>query len=94
MQRLALLVVVALLGGCFRVTYRSPSRTPADEHHAHRYSFFVLGLIGHADVHPGADCPQTGVARIASGVTVADALLTFVTIGIYTPRSVVITCAR
>jgi hypothetical protein len=90
-----LLIVLLLLGsGCFRVTYRSAVRRPSEVKVTHRHAFWIVGLVGEMNVRPEADCQGRGVARMASGLTVVDSLLTIVTIGIYAPRTVVVTCAQ
>jgi hypothetical protein len=89
---LLFLLLAPALTGCFRVTYQSGRpRGPVKVRHTH--GFFLLGLVGEMHVRPEADCQGKGVARMASGVTAVDALLTIVTVGIYAPRTVVVTCA-
>jgi hypothetical protein len=92
--RIGWLIGVLLVTGCFRVTYVSSTRLPSEVKVRHTHDFWVLGLVGEAHLRPDADCAGRGVARMASGLTIVDSLLTIVTIGIYAPRTVVITCAR
>ena len=86
-------LALVLAAGCFRVTYQSSVKRPGPVKVHHDFDFFLVGLIGEAHVRPDADCPGKGVARMASGLTVVDSLLTIITIGIYSPRTVVVTCA-
>jgi hypothetical protein len=90
----AALCIVLAVPGCFRTTYRSSTLKPSPTKVTKEYDYFVLGLIGEHHVWPARECKGRGVARMASGLTAVDALLTVVTFGIYAPRTVVITCAR
>lgn len=87
-----LVLVVALLafGACHRVTYTT--NLPRGETTEAWNHFFVLGLFGHAEIDAKKICPGD-VAQITAYQHVTHILLTTITIGIYAPRSVYVTCA-
>ena len=53
---------------------------------------YLWGLVPAAEINTATLCPQ-GVARVETQQTFANGLVSALTIGIYTPRSVTITCA-
>ncbi len=55
-------------------------------------STFLWGLVPAEEINTATQCPQ-GVARVETQMTFPNALVSFVTFGIYTPRSVTVTCA-
>jgi len=90
-----LLVVGALLTatGCYNVTYMSKTRMPSAVQHEENLNFFFFGLAGERDVQAGQMCPN-GIAKIHNQQTFLDMFLFVITIGIYTPRTVTVTCAQ
>ena len=88
---IALATCAALATGCFKVTYQNPALMPNGMTVDGRSSFFILGLVGDEVIPAYQMCPG-GVARIQTGASFVDLLLTVVTIGIYTPRSYEIDC--
>jgi hypothetical protein len=77
--------------GCKTVQYRT--RLPAGGARSERtLHFFLFGAVGTATVDLTEACPN-GVARWQNQKSFVDGLLTVVTIGIYTPRTVTIECA-
>lgn len=55
-------------------------------------NFYLFGLIGEEDIDLNQVCPN-GVARVQNVTNVGDCLLAGVTINIYTPRTVKVSCA-
>lgn len=55
-------------------------------------STFLFGLVPAEEINTATQCPQ-GVARVETQMTFPNALVSYVTLGIYTPRAVTITCA-
>jgi hypothetical protein len=86
-------LALLLLAGCYKATfYQNPSAVAGARHE--RWSdFFIYGLVGseHFDVRDF--CGQDAVAEIRTGANFATGLVSLVTIGIYTPHKVYITCA-
>jgi len=92
MRRPLLLALLALAAGCFHVNYvtnRPPASTPAYEAW---HTDVVWGLVEVSDpVDVATVCPN-GYARIESQLTFVQGLLQYITLGIYNPQSVTITC--
>ena len=88
----ALLVLAASTGACYRNVIETgrPAGTTTIERPF--TSTFLFGLVPAAEINTAAQCPQ-GVARVQTEATVVNSLVAIVTFGIYTPRSVTITCA-
>lgn len=91
MRLLAAVVIAAVLGGCFKVTYTNPSLPMNGQVVEQKGHFFLFGLIGDAEVPVYQMCP-TGVSQIQSGHGVGDIVLTILTLGLYAPRSYEMSC--
>lgn len=92
MRLLRIVLTVAALAaasGCHRVAYQS-RLPPGGERHEKQLNYWFWGLAGKHEVDLDALCPQ-GVARYHSDAT-AFGLLNFVTLGIFTPRTLVVEC--
>jgi uncharacterized membrane protein YadS len=86
---MVLLAAVAL-SGCYRVSYES--RLPAGgKRHEQVLPYYVLGLVGRHAIDLDELCPE-GVHAWHTEAT-ALGLLDLVTLGIYTPRTLVVECA-
>ena len=87
---LALLCAVAT-SGCWRVHYTT--NQPPGVTYVQTTPYFLYGIIGDAIIDVAAFCPggASDVIRYAGPI---DVLLWAVTIGIYTPSKVAITCAN
>ena len=85
----------ALLGvaGCYKATFYQNPNAVAGVRHERWSDFFILGLVGseHFDVRDF--CGPESIAEVRTGGNFATGLVSAVTIGIYTPRKVYITCA-
>jgi hypothetical protein len=92
--------VAFVLSGCLRTTAidsaASPERSggvvevPKVRPWAH---FFVLGTLGEKNVDVRSACGDAGATRIQTYDDVLTILITFTSLGIYTPRRVEVTCA-
>jgi hypothetical protein len=77
---------------CFHATIETgatPSTTMISKQWA---PGFVWGLVPPSTVETAAKCPN-GVAKVETQLTFLNQLVEFVTIGIYTPMSIEVTCA-
>ena len=93
MHRLALASLAALaLAGCHVVRYDT-GRPASPRVVTVPVNFFVWGLIGDAVVDLDAACPE-GAARWQNQATLGDAVIDVITAGIWSPRTVTITCAE
>jgi hypothetical protein len=92
-RRLALAAALAVtLGGCHNVRYDT-GRPPSDRVVNVPVNFFLWGLVGEKTVDLDAACPE-GAASWVNRATAIDALLDVLTVGIWSPRTVSITCAE
>lgn len=88
-----LLSVLALNAtGCYRATFiRDPSATRGVEKDKWA-DFFVFGLVGEETFNVRDFCPEGRVAEVRTGGNFATGLVSFITLGIYAPRKVYVTC--
>ena len=90
----ALLLIVSLSGmtGCgFTYHFKNGSTLPGEQHNEWA-SYFVFGLVGDNEINVKDFCPGE-VHEITTGNNFVTWLLSAITLGIYTPRKVNITCS-
>jgi hypothetical protein len=93
LRRLALASLAALaLAGCHVVKYDT-GRPASPRVVTIPVNFFVWGLVGKPVVDLDAACPE-GVARWQNQATFGDAFIDVITIGLWSPRTVTLTCAE
>jgi Bor protein len=88
-----LLVGLALLLGCYHATIETgakPSTLTIEQHWA---SGWVFGLVPPKTVETAAKCPS-GVAKVETRLSFLNQLVSFLTLSIYTPMEIVVTCAE
>ncbi len=85
---------LALSGACASVIYVAPNKTPSARVVDHDLTFWLWGLVGHEHVPVDQDCGAAGAAKIRARNTFVDGLLGGITLGIYQPRTVTVTCAQ
>jgi hypothetical protein len=93
-RRFAALSIAAAIAtsGC-RATFTDP-RVPAGEQKSRWADFFVLGAVGHEEVDIRDYCASARAREVVLGADVFTVLVSVVTLGIYTPRKVTVTCAK
>jgi hypothetical protein len=87
-----LLLAAIALSGCYHatvVTGLEPSLNVIERDFA---SSWVYGLVPPKTVETMAECPD-GVARVETQLSFVNQLVSFLTAGIYTPMTIVVTCA-
>jgi hypothetical protein len=86
------LATLASTAGCYKATFvEDPSALKREPSHEEWANHYVFGLVGDKEYDVRQWCPNgTGVAR--TGGNVGTTMLTIVTIGIYAPRKVYVTC--
>jgi Bor protein len=80
------------LGGCYHATVETgatPSTVVIDKAFA---SSWIYGLVPPSTVSTAAKCPD-GVAKVETQHTFLNQLVGFLTLGIYTPMQIKVTCA-
>jgi hypothetical protein len=84
---------LAVTAGCYKATfYRDPQVTSGDQHEAWT-DFFLFGLVGSETVDVGRYCPPNSVAMVRTGANAGTGFISIITLGIYTPHKVYVTCA-
>jgi len=92
-RRLAITCLTILaLGGC-HVARFDTGRPASPSVVTVPVNFFAWGLVGEPVVDLDAACPE-GVARWQNRATLVNALSELVTVGIWSPRTVIIECAE
>jgi hypothetical protein len=90
LARALMLAVLAAASGCYKATFIQP-KTVAGVEHDEWTDFFVFGIVGEEQRDISGYC-STDVARVRTGGNFATGLVSFLTLGIYTPRKVYVTC--
>ncbi len=89
--RCASLLAALALGGCFRTSYQT-ALPPGGPSHHETVRYALWGLAGSKDVDLDAVCPK-GVHSFGTYASFGDLVLTGITLGIYSPRTVEVDCA-
>ncbi len=91
-MRILLVLAMFFATGCFHINYVTDKpRAPSPEYKKW-HNDFVYGLAEGSDpVDVKQICPE-GVARIESEETFVNGLVNVLTIGIYNPQEVTVTC--
>jgi len=87
------LLVVLLLPACYHATVETgatPSTTMIRKGFA---SSWIYGLVPPKTVETAAQCPG-GVSRVETRLSFVNQLVGFLTLGIYTPMEIMVTCAE
>lgn len=82
--------LLAMCAGCYRVRLDVP--LSGDRIVRSRQHFFVMGLIGDNEINLKRVCP-TGVTSFGDEFRPFDLLFAFGTLGLYTPKTVLVRCA-
>jgi hypothetical protein len=89
----ALLVVACVLSlGCYHATVETgatPSPEVIDKSFA---SGWIYGLVPPSTISTAAKCPN-GPAKVETKLSFVNQLVSFLTLGIYTPMQITVTCA-
>ena len=93
-RKSSLVVALAVLvtSACYHATVETgatPSTTVIKKSFA---SGWIYGLVPPSTVETASKCP-TGVARVETRLSFVNQLVSLLTIGIYTPMEIVVTCA-
>lgn len=95
-SRLSVLFAVAALAlsstGCDSTRLQDASVTPGTKHDEWR-SFFFWGPAGKAKIDVREYCPNGEVREVATGTNVGTAIARGITLSIYSPEKIYVTCA-
>ncbi|MGH7586040.1 MAG: Bor family protein [Gemmatimonadales bacterium] len=90
--RFTVIALTVLLGACYHATIdtgKTPSPTTVEKQWA---SSWIFGLVPPSTVETAAQCPS-GVARVETQLSFVNQLVSLLTLGIYTPMDIRVTCA-
>ena len=87
------LATLSATAGCYKATFvEDPSAAKREPTHEEWSNHYVFGLVGDKEYDTRDWCPN-GIAMARTGGNVGTSSLTIVTLGIYAPRKVYVTCA-
>lgn len=87
-------LVCLSLSGCYKATFIRDAEAVRGEEHDQWTTFFLYGLIGTEEVDVKEFCPNGDVAVVRTGGNFGTGFVSAITLGIYTPRKVYVTCAK
>ena len=95
MRRFALAAALgaAALTGCYKVQVVASPNAVGGEAKASWQNFFVFGLVGEARVDVRDFCGGAQAATVETSASFVNGVVTAITFGLYTPRTVTVTCA-
>lgn len=82
------------LSGCYKATFIRDAEAVRGEEHDQWTTFFLYGLIGTEEVDVKEFCPNGDVAVVRTGANFGTGFVSAITLGIYTPHKVYVTCAK
>ena len=91
-RRVGLACVIALTSACYHATVDTgltPSTVTIEKAWANGW---IYGLVPPSPVETAQKCPN-GVAKVETQLSFANQLVNFLTLGIYTPMEIKVTCA-
>ena len=91
--RLTVATALILLAGCYHATIETgltPSTQVLEQSFA---SSWIYGLVPPKTVSTTSRCPD-GVAKVETQLSFVNQLVSFLTLGIYTPMHIRVTCAQ
>ena len=91
--RAALLAALLGAAGCYKATFIRDTNAVKGVEHDKWLDYWLWGLVNEQDIDVKQFCPDGRVAQVVTGGDFLSGLVNFVTIGIYAPRKVWVTCA-
>ncbi len=82
------------LSGCYKATFIRDAQVVKGEEHDRWTTFFLFGLVGTEEVDVKEFCPAGDVAVVRTGANFGTGFVSAITLGIYTPHKVYVTCAK
>ena len=95
MRRNVAVLLLCAIGStaCYKASFIRDPRAVRGKQHDRWISFFVFRLVGHERIDVHQFCPDGNLAEVRTGANFGTGLVSVLTIGIYTPRKVYVTCA-
>jgi Bor protein len=91
-KRSALLVLAVLCSGCYHATVETAATPSTQVINKSFASGWIFGLVPPSTVKAASECPN-GVAKVETQLSFVNQLVSFLTLGIYTPMQITVTCA-
>ncbi|MBA3259021.1 MAG: Bor family protein [Gemmatimonadales bacterium] len=91
-MRYALAVSVLLLASCYHATIETGAAPSQQSIRKGFASGWIFGLVPPSTVATQEQC-SSGVARVETQLSFVNQLVSFLTLGIYTPMQIDVTCA-
>ena len=89
---LALVAMLLTLSACYHATVQTGLAPGAQTIEEKWASGWIFGLVPPPTVETMQGCPA-GVARVETQQSFTNQLVSFITLGIYTPMEIIVTCA-
>ncbi|HEX4634339.1 MAG TPA: Bor family protein [Gemmatimonadales bacterium] len=96
MRTIAAIACAALLvstAGCFHATVETGLAPSSSEIEKGFASAWIYGLVPPSTVETQAKCGAKGVSKVETQLSFVNMLVAFITLDIYTPMSIKVTCA-
>jgi Bor protein len=87
-----LVLGVFSLAGCYHATIETGATPSAQVIKRPFASGWIYGLVPPSTVKAASECPN-GVARVETQLSFVNELVSWLTLGIYTPMEITVTCA-
>ena len=95
MRRIAAVMLgVLLVGGCYHATVNTGIETGPRRVEQKWAKSFVYGLVPPDAVDAQSECGDSGVARVETKLSFLNQFVGALTLGIFTPMEIVVTCGR
>lgn len=94
MKTICLTLTLLLATACSTVTMtaKGTARLSTAPNHTERLPFFLLGVVGSHTIDGRAICEGKKIQQIQTKEYFLDGFLTFITLGIYSPRVLQVWC--
>ncbi len=91
-SRRAVLVLAVACSGCYHATVETGVTPSAQVINKSFASGWIFGLVPPSTIATAGKCPN-GVAKVETQLSFVNQLVSFLTLGIYTPMQITVTCA-
>jgi hypothetical protein len=92
MSRATLALACVVCMGCYHATVETGASPSPEVIYKSFASGWIYGLVPPSTVATAARCPN-GVAKVETQLSFVNQLVSFLTLGIYTPMQITVTCA-